>query len=259
MLSLGAGKKRSMVIHFRPGTLILALVVWGCAPVPALDDAELVSVTVASPDDLARYSQAKSIFYRETFGGASFSDGKGQILVSFSAGEYDAYLAYLVEHPDQLPNQVNRANWPTLRMAFRSRHVLFDPGATTTSGSFFFCEQDRLGARIYGFGPGDILWRGRFVAARVAEEIEAAARTDTQLQNYEVFFDYVYWDTDQPRRSGEAVMLLPLPADVCFAIERPRYPFPAAFGRPLRITKDMINQAVGTLPRPIELPSGNTP
>jgi hypothetical protein len=227
-----------------------------CAAVPSLDDAKLVEVTRASTDDMARNAKAVEVRSREEFGGASFSDGKGHVVAAFSASEFGAYQAYLRNHPDSVPSFHHELtpSWPVLRMAFQSSRVLFDPDASSMPTVVFrFCGSD---GNLPGFRMQQVMWRGGFITPERAQEIDNLIKTGAIPQTYEVFFEYAYWDHKQSQR-GAPVTLLPLPDDLCIAMHRWNYPLPASVGHPLRISKEMVNAAVGPLPRPLPLSVGD--
>jgi hypothetical protein len=232
-------------------SVLITITVAGCATAAPLDDAALIEVKLATADDLTRYAQAREICSRAEFAGASFSDGKGHVLASFSPSEYDLYLAYVREHPDPLPivhaADVEPKQWPVVRVAFKSSRVLFDPDASSIpSARFFLCgSNDEKGL----LGMRDVVWRDRFVTPERARQIEKSLKDEARPQTYEIFFDYEYWDRGQPRQQGRSVTLLPLPDDLCVALHQWNYPLPSSVGRPLRISKDVINAAIGPLPR----------
>ena len=231
-------------------SVLIAITVVGCASVVPLDDAELIEVKLATTDDLTRYAQAREIRSREEFAGASFSDGKGHVLASFSPSEYDRYLAYVREHPDPLrfihAADLEPKQWPVVRVAFKSSRVLFDPDASSIRARLLLCgSNDEKGLG----GMRDVIWRDRFITPERARQIEKSLKDEGRPQTYKIFFDYVYWDRGQSRQEGQPVTILPLPDDLCVALHRWNYPLPSSVGRPLRISKDVINAAVGPLPR----------
>ncbi len=234
----------------------------GCAGVAPLDDAELTGLALASSEDLARYDKAKERRARETFGSASFSDGRGNTIASFGADEYDEYQAYLRDHPEKDPYlglktalQKAMPAWPTISLTFQSTRALFDTGeASFLTVAFFLCDEESGERRLYGFGMPDVMWRDRFVGEELAQEIEEAQRSEAQPQEYEVFFDYVHWNQEEHLQEGAPAKLLPLPGDLCLALDRPNYPFPSRVGRPLRTDKNVVNEALAPLPRPLSIP-----
>lgn len=168
----------------------------GCASVAPLDDAELTGLALASSEDLARYDRAKEQHARETFGYSSFSDGRGNIVASFDADEYDDYLAYLREHPERAPNSDLRtpyqnamSSFPRVRLTFQTRRALFDPGhASIPNVIFYLCDEQSSDWRPYGFGMQEVMWRNRFASRELVQEIENVQQAEAQLQEYEVFF-----------------------------------------------------------------------
>jgi hypothetical protein len=235
-------------------TVLIATTVAGCASVADLDDAKLIDVRLATTGDLARYEQAREIRSRELFGGASFSDGNGHILASFSSTEFDQYLAYVHEHP--LPKAGSEPppepKWPMLRLSFQSRRLLADPDASSMPEVLFYlCGPNDNKGRLRGFGMPEIMWHDRLVTSEGAQQIQKSLKVETRPQTYEIFFDYVYWDRGQSYQAGQPVALLPLPDDLCVALHKWNYPLPSSVGHPLRVSKDLINNAVGPLPRQI--------
>ncbi len=231
------------------------MAVAACAAAPPLDDAAPIAVELASTDDLARYAQARDIWSREMFGGASFSDGKGHVLVQFSAAEYDEYLDYLREDRPEDPVLKPRTypyEWPVVRVAFQSPRILFDPNAGPMPSLFFYlCDSDGDSGRLWGFRDSDVMWNGRIVTSERALEIKSLLEAKAEPQEYEVFLRYVFWDLEQAPREGQPITLLPLPDDLCIALQRSNYPLPSSEGRPMRISRNAINTAVGPLPRPL--------
>jgi hypothetical protein len=224
-----------------------------------LDEASLIEVKPPSTDDVTRYAKAREIRSREEFAGVSFSDGKGY-MSAFSPAEYDQYLAYVREHPEVLAVLHDpKPKWPVVRVAFESSRVLFDPDASSMpTVSFYLCDSGTKDGRLSGFGTPNVMWHDRFVvSSERAREIDGALRQGDRPQTYEIFFDYVYWDWGQKRQKGQPVTLLPLPGDLCLALHRWNYALPSSVGRPLRISKDVINAAVGPLPRQLPASQDN--
>lgn len=226
----------------------------GCASVAPLDDATLKDVRLASPDDMARYARAEEIRARETFGGAVLLGSDGN-RVTFTAAEYDRFLAYTHDHPTSEPDSGlhQQPAWPMVRLSFNSRRMLFDPDASSVPMlSFFLCDANER--HLYGF-RADVMWHDRFVTLpKDATEIARTLSIETTPQEYEVFVRYVYWDSDAPRQKRETVTLLPLPNDLCIAFYQYNSPLPPSVGRPLRISKDLVNSTVGSLPRTLTVP-----
>lgn len=240
--------------------LVVALCASGCkANVAALDDARLVQVGLASPEDTTRYREAQERLARDLFGGASFSDGKGHILESFGPDQYEEYKSYSHAHPEKFTSNLSRPiDWPLVKLSFLSPRDLY---VDQSDGSTVEVEFDRCGTAesyplISGSGHSEVMWRDQFITNRRRQAIDDAIAPEP-MQKYEVFFQYVYWDSDQPRQKGQPVTLLPLPDDVCMAVHQYNYLRSPSLGRPLRISKDLINNAVGSLPRTLPVPEHN--
>lgn len=246
---------RSRLVHLRRLVVGAAavLAVAACAPVLPLDDARLVEVGPASPDDLTRYAQARAAYARELFAGASFADGRGEV-VTFSADQYDEYRACLRDHPIVEPGQhvAPPPQWPVMRLVFTTDRALFDPEAGAVPNAIFYlCTSGPEQGHLYGFGLGEVTWHGRIVTLKRAREIARLREAGARSQTYELFFDYVYWDVAQTRSEGQQITLLPLPDDLCVAMSRWNLPLPASVGRPLRIARERVNAAAGPVPRPL--------
>jgi hypothetical protein len=240
-------------------SILMGLAFTGCARVAPLDDARLIDVQLASPADLARRAQAQQQLTQEQFGGASFSDGKGHVTAAFLPGEYDAFLIYARTQPELATKdaEVLKPQWPTLRLAFQSRRVLFDSSASVMPDLFFYlCGEGHDKGRLFGWRT-EIMWRNRSITAGTASEIEASLKDGASSQDYEVFFDYVYWDMGRARQRGEPAVLLPLSDDLCMSFYKFDMPFPTIVGRPMRIDKDIINGTLRPLPRSLPVNSGN--
>lgn len=230
---------------------LIGMVAVGCAAVAPLDDAVLIDVTLASTSDMARYEEARESRSRETFRGATINDARGRS--HFSAAEYDKYRAYLRENPLHLPVFDQAFKWPNVRLSFQSRRALFDPDASVMPRvAFHMCGSYGDEQPLWGFGSPEVIWRGRFVTAERAREIEKLLAADARAQEYEVFFQYVHYaEEKQTREPVSSVTLLPLPDDLCVALISYNFLSPPSVGRPSRVSKGAINDAVGPLPRPL--------
>jgi hypothetical protein len=240
-------------------TLIVGAVILtaGCATPPALDDARLDVVEVATSDDLLRFSHAKQALDRQLFGGATFRDLQNRI-VTFTEDNYDGYQAYIGQHPEIIPIAKDRADLdlPTLRISFFTSRMLIEPEVSETVyqafGSLYLCDDGNpLGDSL---ASADVMWRGRFVTGQIAENIKTALGAGAQPQEYEIIVRYTNYKERRSWRPGaEAVTLLPPPGDLCFALVKMNYPLPSTAGRPLRINKEAVKAVLGTLPREIPL------
>lgn len=242
--------------------VLTAIASAGCAAVADLDDAELITIARASSEDIARYQRALELSAREGFGGASINDTRRGIRVSFTADQYDEYLAFMRDHPelDAVWSLRTPREWPVGRISFRSRRVLIDPrSASGPAVIFSLCDAVKDERQLYGFGMSNIMWNSKFVGRERALQIEQALQTDTQPQDYEVFFRYVYWDGmgKSVLRKDDPITLLPLPGDLCLALYVWNHPLPSSVGRPLRIDKVVVNEGLGPLPRQLTAPAKN--
>lgn len=185
-----------------------------------LDDAELVEIALASSEDIARHQAALDLRF-----------------------------------PENLPPLVLvKPEWPTLRLSFRSERPLFDPSDLVPTADLYLCDEEGEERHLYGFGMPGIVWQNRFVNPRNVQAINAALEAGAKPQKYEVFFDYAYWDQEERPGKTDPVKLLPLPSDLCLALYRSHHPFGSSVGRPLRISKEAVNNAVGGLPRSLSIP-----
>ena len=236
---------------------LLVILAAGCASPPSLDHAELKEVTLASPDDLTRLNRAQELWERESFGYVSFSDGRGNILASFEGEEeYDDYLAYLRKQGKSTPTEVREwrqrkgPHWPQMRITFQSTHSLFEQPVWFIE--FYNCgktddfwEWDSL-----HFGNPKIMWRNRIVDTEVSREIEEILETGGKPQTYEMFFKYVHSNREDYLRNGTPPVLLPLSDDLCISFTIRDILLGVGVGRPFRIDGNLVNAAVGDLPRP---------
>lgn len=200
----------------------IAVLVGGCATAAPLDDAQLTSIALASPDDLERYERART----------------SDLLASNR-------LSLLHDSPP---------DWPTIKLSFRSSRILFVSSDTWPRADAYVCDEIGDQWHLPGFGQPRVMWQGRLVNPAVAEEIAAVLQAEETPQEYEIFFSYAHYRrNDEARRAG-SVTLSPLPGDLCLSLVRSNYPFPQSVGRPLRIDKDRVTEAVGDLPRQFPVP-----
>jgi hypothetical protein len=143
-----------------------------------------------------------------------------------------------------------KSRWPTLRLTFQSDRPLFDHDTTPPRVQFEICDASGDERHLYGFGLVEVIWQGEPITESAALEIQSL----DQPQEYEVEFDYVYWEDSQNRSRPDSVTLLPLPGDLCIAFRKGNKPLPPSIGRPLRINRDTVNKTVGPLPRLISIP-----
>lgn len=212
---------QARIRRFAAAGLALALV-GACAGTPSLDDAEVTALTLATPAEISRFEAAK-----------------------------DLHLS-----PSGLPPlTVIAPDWPTLRLAFQSQRQLFNPlEAGRASALVYPCTADGRDRDPYGLGSKFVLWRGRVVDQPASQKIADLLASEPTPQEYVVFFDYKYWDAQEQRDQDDPMTLLPLQNDLCVSLHKPRYPFAPSIGKPLRIGKESVNEAVGDLPRRIPAP-----
>ncbi len=141
-----------------------------------------------------------------------------------------------------------------MRLTFRSNHQLIDESDLSPSVDFYLCDKKAEDWEIIGIWYPRIMWKNKIVYPPVSNEITNTLKTGSTPQEYEVFFAYVYWDYEGYNSGKVQRMLLPLPSDLCVSLFDWNYPFGPNVGRPLRISKDFVNEAVGDLPRPIPAP-----
>lgn len=245
--------------------ILVAGLLIGCASAVApLDDATVTSLRPASPEDMARYEKAQSILAREYFAGGSFSDGKGNVLASFTADQYEEYQDYLSRHHPNLSAHLgspftgpspSKIDWPVLRLSFKSdRNLYLEPDdGSSLNVQFSLCDTKADKRVLHGFGLPQLIWKDRFLTFRHASDVTRQQQSSEIVQEYEIFFRYVHYDFEG-RTAGEPIELLPLDDDLCVALHRYNYPFASSLGRPLRITKEMVNDAAGPLPRRLAIP-----
>jgi hypothetical protein len=225
------------------GVLTLAT---GCT-MPPLDDAQLGTVRLATTDDFHRYDSAELIRSREGFGSATIHDRETGVTTTFN--DFDAYRAYeKSEGRESKGLAETHRNWPILRISFRTRQILIRPDDYSASGWIYFCDaDDPMESDL--FGSADVVWRGRFLAGRSAQEIEAALTTAPAGQEYEILFPYTKIEEQRPVLNATSVTLAAPTNDLCFSLVGLGMLHPPFKGRPLRIDKESL----GPLPRPIPI------
>ena len=164
--------------------------------------------------------------------------------------------------PDMpLPSAMMARVFPMLRLSFQSKLQLFDPPEQgPQSAKTYLCGgPDRIWG-INGTFFGHVLWQGRFIDQEVSQQIAEQLKTSSEPQEYEVFFEYVYADPTAVREKENHAKLLPLTDDICLTFQKsPVYTFYntgeifSAVGL-LRIAKETVHDAVGDLPRLLEIP-----
>lgn len=220
-------------------TIIVLLSTSGCAVVPSLDDATLETVEVATPEDLARLSDAMKQWERESFLSVSVRD---PIHGRMEFTDYDAWQAYLGKNNELRPSFHASTDWPRIRISFSSNRMLFEPGENSgwANGEVYFCGRDDIQSDWKNREP--ILWRGRVIMGDVAREIGEALGVDREPQTYEFILRYTNWES-----TPSGLMLQPLSDDLCFSVVET--PWATYRGRPLRIDMQTISEALGPLPR----------
>lgn len=229
----------------------------GCTSPPPLDDAQLGEITLATIEDRARLREAEEHHARETFGSVTFSRGPNQAPITFGPDDYDAYLAYLENHPEEglTPTSLivgilpKSERWPLLRLTFRSNRPLFDESDLLPSVDFYLCDKNTQGWELYGFGTPRLVWQNKIVYPPVSKEIDNSLKKSASPQEYEVFFSYIYWGHTDKNDETRHPILMPLPGDLCISMFSGGFFSGPRVGRPLRIDKDLVNAAVGDLPR----------
>jgi hypothetical protein len=86
---------------------------------------------------------------------------------------------------------------------------------------------------------------------QILSDIADALGNGQNPQEYEIFFEYYYWEDVSDSSGTQWRMLVPLPADLCVSLFELNWPLRSTVGRPLRIDRDIVSAAVGPLPRPI--------
>jgi hypothetical protein len=204
---------------------LLASVVANCAGVPTLSQAELAQVGLATPDEEARLQAAKDAYRDEQ---------KPRIR-----------LKVTVIQPD----------WPILWVTFRSAQQLFNPlEAGERYASVYLCSLRDEEVNARRLARESILWRDRIVGQKAARQIAEELRAGAAPQEYKVFFRYMNWDRTAPRQNGDPITLVSLEEDLCLSLKKINDPFAPSIGEPLRIDKEAVNAAVGTLPRSLPVP-----
>lgn len=244
----------------RAAVLIIgaAIPIGGCSA-PPLDDARLGEVRLATPEDMAQYAQAKDRIARQSFGGVSFSNN-GVIVAKFTKDQYDDYVAYMREHPVPIgANPPPAPDWPKLYISFSTRRMLIEPEDSSADVRLYLCDSDDPWPQL--IGSDELMWRGNFITGQSSHNIRAALEAGSQPQEYEIIVEYLYqegWENlfhnngatqNAPPNKSEYVTSLPPPSDLCLARQELRWPLPSALGRPLRIKKEIVTKALGTLPR----------
>lgn len=151
---------------------------------------------------------------------------------------------------DGLPGP-KKPRWPAVRVSFQSTHISFDPDHIAPNVQFDLCDVEGEDRRLYGFGWAKVVPSDALATLQWSEKTE----TDGLPPEYEIVFSYVFWDRAQRSRQRDTIVLLPLPNDLCVAFVEFNKPFPPRVGRPLRISKEIINDVVAPLPRPVPPPS----
>ena len=238
----------------------IAALAAGCASVAPLDDAHLGEVTLASSEDKARLLQAERQYAVETFGRSTIARGPYEEPTIFWPGNYDEYLAYIVDHPDSGLTPTSHVlfipqahKWPLLRLTFTSERQLFTEDDLMPTVDFNLCGKDKQNhsEELHGVGHARILWRDQIVYPPVSSDIAEALENGLKPQEYEIFFEYYYWDYEIDSSGTRWRMLLPLPDDLCASLYQQNWPLRPTEGRPLRIDQALVNAAAGPLPRPV--------
>lgn len=203
----------------------------GHADAAPLEDVKVTGFNLASSAELSRYWAAMDRWHRALF-------------------------------PEMPPPSATMGKYlPTLRIAFQSKRQLFDPleDATHFAKAYLCGARDRNWG-IEGVITADILWQGRVVDQQVSQQIAEQLRTAPTVQEYEVFFEYAYWDPSATREKEDHIELLPLPDDICLTFQQPPFYAVSSTGELfrtvefLRISKKAVNEAVGDLPRLLAVP-----
>ncbi len=143
-----------------------------------------------------------------------------------------------------------KSYWPMVRLTFLSDRPLFDPDTTLPRVQFEICDASGEERHLHGFGLVEVAWQGRPVTPAAARTIQSLE----QPQEYEIEFNYVYWEQYEKSGGSGSATLLPLPGDLCVAFWKASKPLPPSIGRPLRINREIVNEVVGPLPRQVSLP-----
>ncbi len=253
MVDLLAALRRYLV-----APVVLCLVLAGCASVPPLDEATLLDIRLASPDDIERRQQTSEQYERETFVGLSLSIPEGK-KYSFAADQYDEYMAFLNANPsfDYRPRPP-MIDWPVIRLQFRSGQNLAEEPDTPWDLRFWDCSQKDEMARV---GAALVIWRGRALTPHDRHSGPYATAISQAPQDYEVVFTYRRWNP-RAERPADTIKLLPLADDLCVGFTESNWPIARpTVGRPLRINGELVNRLIGDLPRmlPIRRDSSTEP
>lgn len=206
----------------------------------------------------------------KVYSSTGFASSEGLKVTGFSLASADDQARYWAAmdrwhfalFPDMpLPSVMMTRMFPLLRLSFESKHQLFDTvEETPRSAGLYLCNglDERWG--LDGDLIGNTLWQGKLVDQRVSQEIADQLKTTPGPQEYEIFFDYAYWDPTAVREKEGHFKLLPISDDICLTFEDP--PFYAISGTGerfslvglLRIDKEAVIEAVGDLPRFLPIP-----
>ncbi len=249
-------KRFCAVIACASGAVLAA----GCASVAPLDDAKLGELTLASKQDKVRLFGAEAQYALETFGTVSVTQGPGWVPLTFGPEDYDEYLAYIEDHPETGLTAISRSyfvrratKWPLLRLTLTSERQLFIEDDLIPEVDFNLCSKDKENEleALHSVGHPRILWRGQIVHPPVSSDITKALENGLKPQEYEIFFEYFHWDHAIDSSGIRRAMLLSLSADLCISLYESNWPLQSTLGRPLRIDRELVNAAVGPLPRPV--------
>lgn len=199
--------------------------------VASSEDIKVTGFGLASPEDQARYWAAMDRWHHALF-------------------------------PNMpLPSDMMARMFPILRLSFQSKRQLFDTVEEgPRSGRFYLCEGLDRRWGLDGDTIGNTLWQDKLVDQQVSQQIADQLQTTPGPQEYEIFFEYAYWDPTAVREKEGHFKLLPIPDDICLTFEDP--PFYAVSGTGetfsllglLRIYKEAVIEAVGDLPRFLAVP-----
>jgi len=142
-------------------------------------------------------------------------------------------------------------DWPNLKIAFATKTSLIEPEDSGWVGGLpYLC--DIVDPREDSLGIVTLLWKGRVLTGQVAREIEAVRSSSQDAQVYEAYVTYTQTEEDPVPKDAKTVTLKALSGDLCFGLFD--WGLLAADGRPLRIERALVERALGTLPRTLELP-----
>lgn len=226
---------------------------------PRLDDAQLGTVTLATTEDLARLERAKDHRRRHFFAGATFPNPEGGLL-TFTKGEYDAFVEYSRKLSLGAPVPPINPSIPILRITFSTRRLLVEPApsAAGVSGRLYPCA---AGASDDAWPlSAEIMSRDRFLTQDGAEDIVDYLDASDRPEDYEVMIHHANWDPVGWKWGAPTMTLLPPPGDLCFALMQINWPvWTPTTGKPLRIPEAMINAALGPLPRVVPFDRSEQP